>query len=342
MMKKFELSFAIIENTKWLVAELLPPKEPDLNWDLNSSLNFQYHYDILPSGIICRFIVRRYENLSSKPTFWHSGVILQLECCKALVRSDSDKGRMLISVLGPLNCRRSALAVIRDEFHRIHATVPKLEPKEMVPLPDDPTVCVGYQYLLDLEKDGTDEFRPEGAKKKYRVTELLDGIEDPFTRKRKGQKFPFGEREMRDEIFISYSHTNENWLKKFKTMLAPLIQEEKLKLWDDTRIKPGELWREEIQQALNRAKIGLLLITPDFLKSDYITKNELPPLLSAAQKEGVTIFWVPVLSSMYEQTPIADYQAAWDPSNPLGKLRGNNVNEALVQICKQLKEAYDT
>jgi internalin A len=180
MMHKFELSFTIRDGEKWLVAELLPAKEPRLDWDVGGSLNFQYHYEVLPPGIICRFIVRRYGNLTNDPIYWRSGVVLDFDGCQALVRSDTDKGRMYISVDGPENGRRGALAIIRDEFARIHATVPNLLPKQCVPLPDKPDVTVEYEHLLTLEREGVAEFIPQGATKKYAVAQLLQGIEPPW------------------------------------------------------------------------------------------------------------------------------------------------------------------
>jgi len=182
MMRKFELCFTVQENEKWLVAELLPKSEPKKLREDAKALTFRYHYDVLPPGIACRFIVRRYENLTTKPIYWRSGVVLKVEECRVLVRSDTDKGRMFISVTGPENGRRSALAVVRDEFDRIHATIPNLEPKKIVPLPDDPKVEVEYDHLLTLEKEGVREFIPQGAKQPYSVATLLNGIEDPLDR----------------------------------------------------------------------------------------------------------------------------------------------------------------
>jgi len=182
MMRKFELCFTVRENEKWLVAELLPRSEPKTLREDTKALTFRYHYDVLPAGIICRFIVRRYEFLTTKPIYWRSGVVLEIEGCRVLVRSDTDKGRMFISITGPEKCRRSALAVVRDEFDRIHATIPNLEPKKMVPLPDDPTVEVGYDHLLTLEKENVTTFIPEGTNRSYSVAVLLDGIEDPLDR----------------------------------------------------------------------------------------------------------------------------------------------------------------
>jgi len=183
MMGKFELSFAIGDGRGWLVAELLPAQEPKkLPWDPAKTLNFEYHYDVLPPGIICRFIVRRYRNLGTKPVYWRSGVVLYFDRCTALVRSDTDKGRIYISVGGPENGRRGALAVIRDEFAGIHRTIPKLLPKEMVPLPDNPSIVVSYEHLLTLELQKVVDFIPQGTSKRYAVRFLLDGVEAPWGR----------------------------------------------------------------------------------------------------------------------------------------------------------------
>ena len=55
-------------------------------------------------------------------------------------------------------------------------------PKEMVPLPDDPSVVVSYGHLLTLEKEQVPNFIPEGASKRYAVRRLLDGVEAPWGR----------------------------------------------------------------------------------------------------------------------------------------------------------------
>ena len=199
MMHKFELCFTISEDSKWLVAELLPKQEPAKLEEWEDALRFQYHYEVLPGGIICRFVVRRYEDLTKPPIYWRSGVVLQHDGCKALVRSDTDKGRMYIAVTGPEGGRRALLSVLRDEFARIHGTI--LKPEQMVPLPDAPGIVVSYDHLLTLEQQGVPDFIPQGAKKRYAVTELLDGIEYPWLRE-------FGESYLYPPLFVVKPQTS--------------------------------------------------------------------------------------------------------------------------------------
>lgn len=141
----------------------------------------------------------------------------------------------------------------------------------------------------------------------------------------------------RDQIFISYSHNDKRWLDKLKTNLIPLQRDGTISVWDDTVIKPGQIWKEEIKNALARAKVAVLLVSSDFLASKFIAENELPPLLAASEKEGLTILWVPVRPSHYERTVIAKYQAAHDPAKPLSGMNRAKQDSALVEIVKKIE-----
>jgi hypothetical protein len=117
-------------------------------------------------------------------------------------------------------------------------------------------------------------------------------------------------------------------------MFKPLERKNKISLWDDSRIKQGAKWREEIARALGAAKVAVLLVSPEFLASDFIAEQELPPLLEAARTEGLTILWVPVSDSLYFETEIEQYQAAHDPGSPLDSLTPSELSRALVKIGK--------
>jgi internalin A len=123
-------------------------------------------------------------------------------------------------------------------------------------------------------------------------------------------------------------------------MLFPV--RDRVNIWDDTLIEAGTKWEEEIQQALAEAKVAVLLVTPNFLRSDFITRKELPPILKASQEEGLKILWVAVSPSLYEKTFIAEYQAINNPSKPLdGFKSANEQNRQLVAICNEIVDAMD-
>ena len=81
------------------------------------------------------------------------------------------------------------------------------------------------------------------------------------------------------------------------------------------------------------------MVSPNFLASDFIAQHELPPLLQFAEQEGLTIIWVYVSACFYEETEIAEYQAAHDISQPLDSLKQAELNQVLKTIGKKIKEA---
>ena len=87
-------------------------------------------------------------------------------------------------------------------------------------------------------------------------------------------------RQKRTKIFISYSHKDSLHLDRLNKHLSPMEREGLVDAWSDQKIQSGDKWREKIEQALAHAKIGVLLISADFLASSFITKVELPALLT--------------------------------------------------------------
>jgi RNA-directed DNA polymerase len=139
---------------------------------------------------------------------------------------------------------------------------------------------------------------------------------------------------MRKNIFISYSHKDKKYLEIFRPHLSVMERERGIVAWDDTKIKPGTDWLDEIQRQLREARVALLLVTSNFLQSEFIMNRELPPLLDAARTGGLTIMWIPVEHSLYDETVLGKYQGIGDPDKPISMLRGSNKTREVVRICK--------
>ena len=140
----------------------------------------------------------------------------------------------------------------------------------------------------------------------------------------------------RTKVFISYCHKDTEWLERLLVHLKPLEREGVIESWNDTMIKPGSKWREEIRNAINSAKVAVLLLSADFLASDFIVKNELPPLLTAANKKGTVILPVLISPSRFEQIKdLSQFQGVNPPSNPLIRMTKADQEELFVKVTKE-------
>jgi len=68
--------------------------------------------------------------------------------------------------------------------------------------------------------------------------------------------------------------------------LKPMHRSKQVVCWSDKNIRAGDKWRAEIKKSIEEADIAILLVSADFLASDFIVNNELPPLLASAEGRG--------------------------------------------------------
>ena len=141
---------------------------------------------------------------------------------------------------------------------------------------------------------------------------------------------------MRNQVFFSYCQQDKQWLDEILKGLQPFLRQQPFILWDETKIQAGKEWMKEINDALSSAKVAVLLVSPDYLASDFIAKQILPPLLDAAVHDGLTILWIAVRKCSYQVTEIKRYKAVNRPSMPLAALSGSKRDDVLVSICQQI------
>jgi hypothetical protein len=145
----------------------------------------------------------------------------------------------------------------------------------------------------------------------------------------------------RNQIFISYSHKDSRWLQRLQIHLKPLERLGNISRWDDTSIEAGKKWRDEIKKAINVARVAVLLVSADFLASDFIANNELPPLLSAAENEGAVILSVIVSPCRFSHTEaISQFQAVNSPSQPLNLITKGRQEAIFVKVTEAIEKVW--
>ena len=265
MMEKFELCFGFDGKAgRYLIPDLLPKSEPDTG-DWAGSLQFQFHYPVLPSSIISRFIVRM-NPFISKNTVWRSGVILNLEGSRAIVKADTEDRRIYISIQN--GNPRLALSAFRNQLKSIHQTISGLEASEKVPVPGHPEIPpLDYEHLVTLENLGEETYIPEGLGERINVRDLLNGLQ--------------ANAPQNSDIFISYSHKDKTFVKKLAENLA---KDGNRIWWDFDALKGGDDWQKEIEKGITQSKHFLVVLTPDAMESEWVA-NE----IAYAQSKGKRI-----------------------------------------------------
>ncbi|MFO1430340.1 MAG: SUMF1/EgtB/PvdO family nonheme iron enzyme [Candidatus Competibacteraceae bacterium] len=146
----------------------------------------------------------------------------------------------------------------------------------------------------------------------------------------------------RNRIFISYSHKDEKLFQEFLLHLKSLQNQGIIDIWTDKRLEAGQEWHSEIQQGVASAAVAVLLISPDFMASNYIRDHEIPPLLQAAEAGELRL--APLyLSTVFLDSdhPLSRYQGLNSPDKtPLGKPKAQR-NDIFASAARQLKQLIE-
>jgi hypothetical protein len=89
--------------------------------------------------------------------------------------------------------------------------------------------------------------------------------------------------------FVSYSHKDARWKDRLAVQLAVLEREGLLLTWHDGLIQAGADWLPEIEAAIASARVAVLIISADFLNSDFIRRKEIPALIERRLRDGLRV-----------------------------------------------------
>ena len=137
------------------------------------------------------------------------------------------------------------------------------------------------------------------------------------------------------KIFFCYAHEDEVLLNKLKSQLSPLRRQGLIEIWHDRDIGAGTKWEEEINTHLNEANIILLLISPDFMDSDYCYGKEMQRALERDQRGEAHVIPV-ILRPVYWQGILGNLQALPTDAEPITSSHWHTLDEAFHNVVEGL------
>jgi internalin A len=360
-MESCQLCFKVSSEseTVFIAPQLLPPIPPyqkSLLWEEQgiNILYFIYEHQYFHKGILHRFIARIGNLARNNPQcFFRDFVVFQDSEAqsKAMVEylplenSPSQiGGRIVIRVKG--NNSKELLDNIRNEFKNLNenATVKELvsvNGKDFVELE---VVKENYEkgitQVLSLQKKpvNTVDF-------KVFFTQTTEVGLSQSNREEKNipkKSITMNEPEkLLKQVFISYSHKNPDWYQKLKIHLDGIPHiDSQIDIWDDHRIDKGGKWKDEILAALDCARVGILLVSQEFLASEFIRNEELPRLLKSAEEKGTKLLVLIIDHCIFNLIPhLSELETMNPPDKSLSEMTKSEQDKCFVNVVEEVVQA---
>lgn len=145
------------------------------------------------------------------------------------------------------------------------------------------------------------------------------------------------ETEFKHDVFISYSHKDEDWKDRLVTHLHVLQMQDMINVWDDRRIEIGDDWRPEIENAINRASIVILMISANFLTSKFILDKEVPKFLERRSKGDLRVVPLIVKPCAWKQVEwLSEIQGRPKDNYPLSSGSEHQIDVNLAALAEEI------
>jgi hypothetical protein len=140
-------------------------------------------------------------------------------------------------------------------------------------------------------------------------------------------------------VFFSYSHEDEDLRKKLEVHLTLLKRQGKIRAWHDRLILPGKEWAKEIDENLETADVVLLLVSPDFVASEYCWDVEMSRALERHKAGTARVIPILLRPVDWSSAPFAKLQAL--PKNARPITTWTNLDEAFLSVAEGLRAALE-
>lgn len=144
---------------------------------------------------------------------------------------------------------------------------------------------------------------------------------------------PSGSRAAR--MFISYSHRDDGLRAQLDRHLSALRWKGLVDSWHDRQIRPGDEWLGEIDENLEGADVILLLVSADFLASEYCRDIEMRRAMERHREGSATVVPVVLRDCDWQEFPFAEIQGL--PLDGRAVTAWPNPDAAFTDIAVRLR-----
>jgi internalin A len=305
LMVKFELCYQLRDTQPgpdaWLTPGLLSASKPDTlrDWAQPGDLVLRYHYTTFkPKGLPNRLMVRMNRYVQDISRAWRNGAYFQDSGNELLVEEPYNTSEIVLRARG--KDPKALLTLIAADLDALNSGFGSLREKVKKKIPCICSVCktrvnphfYDYDNLLYRRERGKRTAECDISFEEVSVAGLLEGVFSKKNQHTQNQEdMPTPTRPLR--AFFSYSKSDKALLEDFKKATAALRRQNLLEAWDDSHIVAGDEWDDEIKTALREADIIFLLLSQDFLATDYIWDEEIKEAMRRHEAREARV--VPIL-----------------------------------------------
>lgn len=141
------------------------------------------------------------------------------------------------------------------------------------------------------------------------------------------------------EVFISYSHKDKHLRGELENHLTRLKRTGVITIWHDRKIDAGQKWADQIDEHLNTAQVVLLLISSNFLASDYCYDVEASRAMERSRAGDAHVIAVILRPVDWEGTPFSELQCL--PTNAKPVTSWSNRDKAFADVAMGIRKVVD-
>jgi len=140
-------------------------------------------------------------------------------------------------------------------------------------------------------------------------------------------------------VIMSYSHADEDLRNELEKHLAALKRQGAITTWHDRRIAPGDELHGQISDQLDSAEIILLLVSADFIASDYCYDVEMSRALERHHRDEARVIPVILRPCDWKRTPFGSLMAVPEDGKPM--VKHATLDDGFLEVAQAIRRVAD-